>query len=783
MRRRVGTRSVISPRRYAEITECVVFTLLMATAPPVLRAQDTPDPTRVLMLYGHDPNAPGVTAFAEQLRAAVREESPGLLEFYDEPLDLLRFDSPERASQLTRSLSEKYRGFIPDAIVAEGSLALRFVTDHLATLFPGVPVVYGLAFEPVVDFDALPANVTGRRQPLPFRGTVELARALQPDAERVVVVAGSSNQDSVVLAHGLRQIEPLLGGMELEVLQDWSYDTLLDSLRRIPARTILILSATSRDQHGQEFNTGDLIPTLTRVASVPVYGIARNWVGDGVVGGEVMDFGGDGRRTGQLLARILRRAPGEPMPEAEVAGTVRVVDWRQLQRWGLPESQLPPGFEVLFRTPTLWERHWPAILTLLGVLAAQSCLIGLLLLERSRRVRAQRELAEQARYEQLIGALTADVTHLPPQREPRALEEALMRVGRFADARAAVLGLAAPDPKQPPTHVFWSDAGGAAGDGSATMGGEVAEPAGSRLELSLVAEETVYGVIELYRAEGEEWRDPLLTRLRAAADVIAAGLARARAAEALEQTRGQLTHIARVATVGELAGAVTHELRQPLTAILANAEAGALLLAKATPQVDEARAIFRDIVRDNVRASQVIEHIGSLLRKQEPTITTVDLNALCQHTAELLDRDARTRGVRLQMALDARPPLTSGDPVQLQQVVMNLALNALEAAGANTKAHEVVVGTAARNGQVEVFVRDTGPGLPSDVRHQVFEPFFSTKPRGLGLGLAIVRTIVQRHRGRVHAENHPTGGALFRVTLPAAEETSERPRSSAGGCD
>ena len=117
----MGTRSVISPRRYAEITECVVFTLLMATAPPVVRAQDTPDPTRVLVLYGHDPNAPGVTAFAEQLRAAVREEAPGLLEFYDEPLDLLRFDSPERASQLTRSLSEKYRGFIPDAIVAEGA--------------------------------------------------------------------------------------------------------------------------------------------------------------------------------------------------------------------------------------------------------------------------------------------------------------------------------------------------------------------------------------------------------------------------------------------------------------------------------------------------------------------------------------------------------------------------------------------------------------------------------------------------------------------------------------
>ena len=148
--------------------------------------------------------------------------------------------------------------------MAEGTQALRFATERLSGLFPGVPIVYGLAFEPNVDFSALPANVTGRRQPLPFVSTYSLARALQPHAERVVVVSGASALDSLLLSVALREITPLLNGMELEVLQNWSYESLIDSLRHIPPRTFVIFSSFSRDQRGRKFNTGDLIASLTR---------------------------------------------------------------------------------------------------------------------------------------------------------------------------------------------------------------------------------------------------------------------------------------------------------------------------------------------------------------------------------------------------------------------------------------------------------------------------------------------------------------------------------------
>jgi C4-dicarboxylate-specific signal transduction histidine kinase len=240
-----------------------------------------------------------------------------------------------------------------------------------------------------------------------------------------------------------------------------------------------------------------------------------------------------------------------------------------------------------------------------------------------------------------------------------------------------------------------------------------------------------------------------------------------------DETRRQVAHLGRVALVGELAAAVSHEMRQPLAAIRANAEAGSLLLARTPPDVREARAIFNDIVMDDIRASHVIDHIRLLLRKDESTAAPIDVNNICRDAVDLLRRDATLRGVRLDLALTPRLPAITGDAVQIQQVVLNLTLNGLDAATATERAPIVVVGTAARHGEIEVFVRDSGRGLLPEARQHLFESFFTTKPHGLGLGLAIVRSIVERHRGRVVAENIMSGGAVFRVLLPAVVPESE----------
>jgi C4-dicarboxylate-specific signal transduction histidine kinase len=767
---RVGAHQFWSVRGRDVVFHVIAHSAILVTVMiPALTtsafAQPIQETTRILMIYAHDPNAPGVASFAGQLKGVVRAQIPTGLEIYDEYLDLGRFPDPIRSPQLARYFAEKYRSFTPDAIVAAGAQALRFAIHHLKGLFPNAPIVYGLAFEPVVDFSSLPANVTGRRLPLPFASTYTLARALHPEADRVVLVGGASPLDSLLSSEALQQITPLLQGMELAVWQNWSYAALLDSLRQLPPRTFVLLSSFRRDQRGQEFNSGDLIASLTRVSSVPMYGIARNWIGDGVVGGSVMDFGDDGTRTGRILLRVLARAPREPMPATEVAVTRLVVDWRQLQRWGLSEDRLPPGTEVLFRTASAWARYRTAILAVLGLLIVESLLIALLLVERTRRMRAQRAVEEQVAYERMMRALTADMVRRPPAQVAGALGDALPKVARFAGASAAIL-VVTEDPTGMATCLVWTEAE----DSVRTYAGRADVPSvngGDPVEIPLIVDSVTYGMLELQRAPDMSWPAGMATRLGAVGDLIAGALARARADRALEQTRGQVEHMARVATVSGLAAAVSHELRQPLTAIRMNAEAGALFLARTPPEVDEARLVLREIVSDDVRASEVIDHFRALLRRRDPVSTAVDLNEVCRKTARILEHEATERRARLVLRLDPEVPLVRGDPVQLQQVLINLTLNALDAVSASAPDREAAISTAARNGHVEVQVSDTGPGLSPDVQQRLFEPFFSTKQHGLGMGLAIVRSIVERHHGILRAGNRSVGGALFTVTLPA----------------
>jgi len=227
-----------------------------------------------------------------------------------------------------------------------------------------------------------------------------------------------------------------------------------------------------------------------------------------------------------------------------------------------------------------------------------------------------------------------------------------------------------------------------------------------------------------------------------------------------------VAHIARVATVNQLGAAVSHELRQPLSSMRMHAETGALLLGQEPPDVNEARKVFHSIVNDNVRAIEVIEHIRMLLRRDTGALAPVSINDICRNAAKLLQPDAERKRVALDFMLTDGLPPVRGDAVQLQQLVMNLAMNAIEAAAASTSERRVVFATTARGG-VELEVRDSGAGLSPEAQQHLFESFFSTKTSGLGMGLAIVRQIVEGHSGQVQAQNIPGSGALFRVTLPA----------------
>jgi C4-dicarboxylate-specific signal transduction histidine kinase len=228
----------------------------------------------------------------------------------------------------------------------------------------------------------------------------------------------------------------------------------------------------------------------------------------------------------------------------------------------------------------------------------------------------------------------------------------------------------------------------------------------------------------------------------------------------------------RVSVLGELSGAIAHEINQPLTAIQSNAETGLDLLAQKTPDLAEVRDVLQDIVHDNHRASEVIQRLRALLKKGERTFEPVDVNDLVKSTLGLLNSELIGRRIHAKLDLASASPTTMGDSVQLQQVLLNLIMNAMDAMAATPATQRIVaISTrATAGGTVELVVKDHGTGLQALEQRRLFEPFYTTKTHGLGLGLTICSTIVEGHGGDIQlANNEDGGGAVARILLPAQE--------------
>ena len=236
----------------------------------------------------------------------------------------------------------------------------------------------------------------------------------------------------------------------------------------------------------------------------------------------------------------------------------------------------------------------------------------------------------------------------------------------------------------------------------------------------------------------------------------------------------EVAHLNRSAAVGVLSTSLGHELNQPLGAVLTNAEAAELLLNANPPDLEKVKAILADIRRDDQRAADVISRLRALMRKTEPEPQLIDVNDVVRVITDILRAEAASRGVMLNADLDTHPLPARADPVHLQQVVLNLALNGMDAMLSRPTGRRVMIVTTALAdpATIRVTVSDSGTGIPPDKLKSIFEPYFTTKRQGMGLGLSIARTIIEQSGGRIWADNSPDGGASLSFTLPAREGAS-----------
>jgi signal transduction histidine kinase len=448
------------------------------------------------------------------------------------------------------------------------------------------------------------------------------------------------------------------------------------------------------------------------------------------------------------------------------------------------------------------DRTWP------DELVQRLRLLGEVFVGALERKRLELSLAERLRFETLLSEQTATFSSLSVSDVDREIERALGRIVDFFQADRGGLAEFSHDSRMARITHSWVVKGAAPAPSSVSLaeipwvvarlqGGEVVrfsriedlpeEAAAldrrtylrlgikSHVELPLKTGGVLVGALAFSTLRAERvWPDELVQRLQLLGEVFANVLSRRWSELEAQQLREDLAHVGRVSTIGELTVSLAHELNQPLAAILSNAEAAQDALDLTPPRLDEIREILSDIVEDDKRASSVIRRLHGLLKKRSPEFTDVDVNEMVGEVTRLVHGDAALRNVSVRLELDRSIPRVRGDRVQLQQVVLNLVLNGLYAIQESAAGNRTIILRTARESSaaVRVAVQDSGVGVDEADLDRVFEPFYTTKSAGLGMGLAIARSIVEAHGGRLGAHNNPDGGATFFFTLPVTEEVA-----------
>ena len=248
-----------------------------------------------------------------------------------------------------------------------------------------------------------------------------------------------------------------------------------------------------------------------------------------------------------------------------------------------------------------------------------------------------------------------------------------------------------------------------------------------------------------------------------------------RAEEALQTAQAELAHVARVMTLGELTASISHEVNQPIASVVLNGQVCLRLLALDTPRPDDVRNTVERIVRDANRASEVIQRIRALAKRTEPQMVSLDINDVIREATLLVQREVLSHGVSMRTELAPVLPPVLGDRVQLQQVVINLLMNGVEAMASITdRRREILIRSQLHEeGQVLVAVLDSGIGIDSETAEKLFTAFFTTKPSGMGMGLSISRSIIRAHGGRLWVSPNADHGAAFQFTVPITGHTGQ----------
>jgi signal transduction histidine kinase/ABC-type uncharacterized transport system substrate-binding protein len=579
---------------------------------------------RVLMLHSFGPRFKPWSDYAETIRSEINRQSSKSVDFVDHSLVNARVRDVQSEAPFVDYLSALYAGHPLDLIIAFGGPAATFVQQHRQNLFPKVPVIITAVDHRRVQYEKLTENDTVVPITNNIPAVFENILHVLPDTKTIAILIGASPIERFWTEEIRRELAPLTNRVKLRWYNDLPFEDVLKDVASLPPHSAIFSILMNVDVAGVVHETGNALNKVASRANAPIFSYDDSYFDGAIVGGPMFSMLEGSRIAATVATRILDGEKAGDIKTPPIKYAAPKFDWRQMQRWGISESNLPPGSSIQFRPRTAWETYRWQIATACAVAVLQGGLIALLLFERRRR-----QLAEM-------------------------------------DSRQRVL---------------------------------------------------------------------------------------------------ELAHVNRFSTAGELSASIAHEINQPLGAILANTETAQLMLQSPSLDLVEMKEILADIWRDNRRASEVVRRLRSFVSKAPFQRQEFDLNDLVVESVEFLSAQARSREITMRSEPARMPLRINGDPIQLQQVLSNLILNAMDAVLDTPPTQRAVTVTTTQDRRfAEICVEDTGPGVPPEAATKIFDPFFSTKDHGMGMGLSIARTIVAAHDGQIDVENR--NGAAFRIRLP-----------------
>ena len=517
----------------------------------------------------------------------------------------------------------------PDLIVAVAAPATIFARKYRQQLFPDTPLLFASVDQRFLRDAPLGKNETAVAVVNDFPKLVDDVLQVLPETKQVFMVVGSGQIGQLWRQALEREFKRFHDRVTFVWSDDLSLAEILRRCANLPKHSAIFYFAFGTDASGAAYADERVLAELHATANAPLFAPYSVYLGTGAVGGTLMSIDGLSRDAADAAVRILNGASPSSVSVPPRSQDQPTFDWRELQRWGIPESRLPPNSVVRYRSPSLWQEYRVAVLSAAGALAIQALLIIGLLVERRARQRAELE---------------------------------------------------------------------------------------SRRNLVLAADAS------------------------------------------------------RRETMSALTNSIGHELAQPLSSMVYNAEALQMMVNTDRATRDTMGEILSDIQAEGARATQIIDRHRKMLRSGELRKKPVELHAVVDESLALVAHEMIARQIVATVNLPLNRCIVSGDQVLLQQVLVNLLMNAMDAMAETPPAQRhLTIRSEVRAAEVEVSVRDTGPGLPADIVGTLFTAFVTTKSHGLGIGLTIARTIVNAHGGTLDAHNNLEGGATFTFTLPRSE--------------